>query len=1011
MRFTDIFVRRPVLASVVSLLILLLGARAAMDLEVRQFPELQSTTVTVRTAYPGADSELVKGFVTTPLQQAIAEAEGIDFLSSTSSQGVSTIDARMVLNYDANDALSEIQAKVASQRDVLPEEVRDPVITSTTGETTALMYIAFFSETVEVSGITDYLMREVQPKLQALQGVGKAELLGRRFAQRIWIDPQRLAAIDMTANELVQVLLANNYQAGIGRTRDELVQIDLKANTNVSTPEAFEQLIVKEVDGSIIRLAEIARPELGSQTYSETNNYKGRPSTYVAIELAPGANPLDVAALVRGELPGIRSQLPAGIEVELAYDASEFIENSIREVIKTLVEALLIVLVVVFLSLGSLRAAVVPSVAVPLSLVGGALVMLVLGFSLNLLTLLAMVLAIGLVVDDAIIIVENVHRHIERGEPRFEASLKGAREMATPVLAMTTTLIAVYAPIGFMGGLVGSLFSEFAFTLAGAVLVSGVIALTLSPMLSGHILKPHGETNRFEQRVEASFTRLAEAYKGALDWAMRSVSVVVVFAVVVLLSIGFMLQLSQSELAPTEDQGILIYQAKAPETATLEYLQKYGTDLQEQFEQLPEYERSFMLLGVGGSNTLFGGVRLTPWDQRKISQFEVEPLMQQGVSRVTGLRTSVFTRPSIPGAGRGPPLQFVIATAKSYEELDAVADEIMVKAMDSGLFAFLQKSIEFDRPVKRIVIDRERAADLGLSMAEVGRELASLLGGGFINRFDLQGRSYEVIPQVEFYARQSLEDLNEYFLRTDSGELVPLGGIVSFESEVEPSQRTQHNQLNAMTLEGAVRGGASMGEATAFLESAAAEVFPQGFSFDYKGESRQFKQQGAALYVTFFLSLLVIYLVLAAQFESWRDPFIILISVPLSVAGAMAFIMLGFTSMNIYTQVGLITLIGVVSKNGILIVEFANQLQIQQGLSRRRAVIEAAAIRLRPILMTSAALIVAMIPLLLASGPGAESRYAIGLTIATGLGIGTVLTLFILPGFYILLARERVQVS
>ncbi|MGK7296008.1 MAG: efflux RND transporter permease subunit, partial [Candidatus Wenzhouxiangella sp. M2_3B_020] len=959
MRFTDIFVRRPVLATVVSLLILLLGLRAAMQLEIRQFPELESTTVTVRTVYPGADSDLVKGFVTTPLQQAIAEAEGIDYLSSTSSKGVSTIEARMVLDYDANDALAEIQAKVASQRDVLPEAVRDPVITSTTGESTALMYIAFYSEEIAVPSITDYLTREVQPRLQALRGVGKAELLGRTFAQRVWIDPQRLAAIDMTAQELVRILLENNYQAGIGRTRDQLVRIDLKTNTDVAEPEAFEQLVVKEVDGSIIRLSDVARTELGAESYSETNNYKGRPSTYVAIELAPGANPLDVAERVRKELPGIRSQLPSGLQVELAYDASDFIESSIEEVIKTLGEAVLIVLAVVFVTLGSIRAAVVPSVAVPLSLIGAAMIMLLLGFSLNLLTLLAMVLAIGLVVDDAIIIVENVHRHIEEGESRFEAALHGAREMATPVIAMTTTLIAVYAPIGFMGGLVGSLFSEFAFTLAGAVLISGVVALTLSPMLSGHILKPHGEASRFENAVERNFKRLADGYKSSLSWTLQSIPAVVVFAVVLLASIVFMLQLSKDELAPTEDQGILLYQGQAPQTATLEYLQKYGDELQQRFEELPGYDESFMLLGSFGPNTVFGGFKLEPWDEREISQFEVQPMLQESVSEVTGLRTSVFTRPSVPGAGQGLPFQFVITTAQPYDQLAEVADELLGKAMESNLFAFLQKSIEFDRPMTRVVIDRDRAADLGLSMADVGRELASLLGGGFINRFNMQGRSYEVIPQVERSARQAASQLRDYYVRSDAGELVPLGSIVSFESTVEPSSRTQHNQLNSLTLEG-VLAGASMGEATSFMETTAAELFPLGFTFDYKGVSRQFKKQGSALAVTFFLSLLVIYLVLAAQFESWRDPFIILISVPLSVAGAMAFIMLGFTSMNIYSQVGLITLIGVVSKNGILIVEFANQLQIERGLNKLDAVVEAAAIRLRPILMTSVALIVAM---------------------------------------------------
>lgn len=1007
MRFTDIFVQRPVLSSVVSLLILLLGVRAALELEVRQYPELQSTTVTVSTAYPGADSELVKGFVTTPLQQAIAEAEGIDYLGSTSSQGMSTVEARMVLNYDANDALAEIQAKVASQRNVLPEAARDPVITSTTGESTALMYIAFFSESIPVPEITDYLTREVQPKLQALEGVGKAELLGRTFAQRIWIDPQRLAAIDMTARELIDVLLANNYQAGIGSTRDDRVRIDLSTNTDVSSPEQFEQLVVKEQDGSIVRLGDIARTELGSQTYDSIASYKGQPSTYVAIELAPGANPLDVAGRVRGALPEIESQLPAGLAVELPYDASEFIESSIKEVIKTLIEAVLIVLVVVFVSLGSIRAAVIPSVAVPLSLIGGAMIMLLFGFSLNLLTLLAMVLAIGLVVDDAIIIVENVHRHIENGESRAEAALNGAREMATPVIAMTTTLVAVYAPIGFMGGLVGSLFSEFAFTLAGTVLISGIVALTFSPMLSSKVLKPHGNPTRFEGLVERNFTRLADGYKSALAWTLQSISVVVVFAAVVLVSIGFMLKYSQSELAPTEDQGILLYSGTAPQTATLEYLETYGRQLQARFEEIPGYEESFMLLGAMSPNTVFGGFKLKPWDERDVSQFDVEPQLQQAVSTVTGLRTSVFTPPALPGGGDGLPLQFVITTAQPYEQLNEVAEELVGQGMQSGMFMFLQKSIDYDRPMTRVMVDRDRVADLGLSMADIGRELSSMLGGGYINRFNMQGRAYEVIPQVEQISRASADQLGQYYVRSDSGQLVPLGSVVSFESVVEPSQRTQFNQLNSISVEGVLATGVAMGDAVAFLEQQAAETFPQGFTYDYKGQSRQFKQQGSALVVTFFLSLMVIYLVLAAQFESWRDPFIILVSVPLSVAGAMSFILLGVASMNIYTQVGLITLIGVVSKNGILIVEFANTLQIDKGFDKRKAVIEAAAIRLRPILMTSAALIFAMVPLLLASGPGAESRFAIGLTVATGLGIGTALTVFVLPAFYILLARDH----
>ncbi|WP_404365245.1 efflux RND transporter permease subunit [Marinobacter sp.] len=1009
MKFTDIFVHRPVLATVVSLLILLLGARAAMEMEIRQYPQLESTTVTVSTAFPGASSELIKGFITTPLQQAIAEASGIDYLSSTSSQGSSVITAKMELNYDANAALAEIQAKVASQRNVLPERARDPVITSTTGDDTALMYIAFFSSELEVPQITDYLTRVVQPKLQALPGVGKANLLGREFALRVWLDPERLSAVDLTPQEVTEVLLSNNYQAAVGNTKDKYVEISMTSNTDVGDPDQFRDLVVKSSGGTLIRLRDIARVELGSQTYDQLALYKGQPATYVAIELSPGANPLTVAGLVKDELPGIEQQLPSGLSVKLAYDASDFIEDSINEVIKTLIEAILIVLVVVFLTLGSLRAAIVPSVAVPLSLIGGAFFMLMMGFSLNLLTLLSMVLAIGLVVDDAIIMVENVHRHIEAGESRFDAAINGAREMATPIIAMTTTLVAVYAPIGFMGGLVGSLFTEFAFTLAGTVVISGIVALTLSPMLSSKVLKPHGNPGWFENRVEHTFTGLANGYKRALGACMQSISVVIFFALVVLGSIYFMVAMSQTELAPTEDQGILFYQGLGPQTSTLDYLVEHGDEIQGRMSELPGYNEDFMIIGITGPNAVFGGFKMAPWSQREVSQFEVQPQLDQELKKVTGLQTAVFPRPSLPGSGGGLPFQFVVTTGEDYDQLNSVADELLGKAMQSGNFMFLKKSIEFDRPVVRVKVDRDRVADLGLSMQDVGRTMSSMLGGGYINRFNMEGRSYQVIPQVERDFRPDEQSLNNYYIRADTGELVPLGSVISFEKDVEPSQRTQFNQLNSLTLEGVPKPGVSSGDAMNFMETIAAEIMPQGFSYDYTGQTRQLAKEGGALAVTFFLSLLVIYLVLAAQFESWRDPFIILVSVPMSVAGAMAFIVLGFATMNIYTQVGLITLIGVVSKNGILIVEFANQLQREKGLSKRDAVIEAAAIRLRPIIMTSLALIFAMVPLLIAVGPGAESRFAIGLTIATGLGIGTLFTIFVLPAFYILLARQHVE--
>ncbi|HTN32723.1 MAG TPA: efflux RND transporter permease subunit [Marinobacter sp.] len=1007
MRFTDIFIHRPVLATVISLLILLLGVRAAMEMEIRQYPELESTTVTVTTAYPGASSDLIQGFITTPLQQAIAEASGIDYMTSTSSQGVSTIEAKMELNYDANAALAEIQAKVASQRNVLPADAQDPVISSTTGDSTALMYIAFYSSDMAVPQITDYLTRVVQPKLQALPGVGKARLFGRKFALRIWLNPERLAAVDMTPTEVVAKLRANNYQAAVGATKGKYTKISMTSDTDIADPDEFRNLVVKEVNGTQIRLQDIASVELGSETYDQLALYKGQPATYAAIELAPGANPLTVAKLVKDEMPELESQLPADLKARIAYDASDFIEDSINEVIKTLIEALAIVLVVVFLCLGSFRASIIPSVAVPLSLIGGAFIMLLFGFSLNLLTLLSMVLAIGLVVDDAIIMVENIHRHIAEGESKLDAAVNGAREMAVPIIAMTTTLVAVYAPIGFMGGLVGSLFTEFAFTLAGTVVISGIIALTLSPMLSGKVLKPHGNPGKFEQSVENVFNGLANGYKSVLSSMMETKSVIVFFAVIVLGSIYFMVAMSQNELAPIEDQGILFYQGLGPQTSTLDYLQEHGDEVQKRMAEVPGYQEDFMIIGITGPNAIFGGFKMDPWSQREISQFEAQPQLDAALKQVTGLQTAVFPQPSLPGSGGGLPFQFVITTGGSYEQLDQVADQLIGQAMASGNFMFLQKSVNFDRPVTRIHVDRDRVADLGISMQDVGQSLSSMLGGGYINRFSMEGRSYQVIPQVDQEFRLDAQALNDYYIRTGTGALVPLGSVVSFSTDIEPSSRNQFNQLNSLTVQGVVMPGIAAGTAMDYMEDISADIFPLGFTFDYTGESRQLATQGSALIVTFFLSLLVIYLVLAAQFESWRDPFIILVSVPMSVAGAMAFIVLGYATMNIYTQVGLITLIGVVSKNGILIVEFANKLQIERGLSKTGAVIEAAAIRLRPIIMTSLALIFAMLPLLVAIGAGAQSRFAIGLTISAGLGIGTLFTIFVLPAFYILLAKDH----
>ena len=1008
MKFTDIFIHRPVLATVVSLLILLLGLRSLGLLEVRQFPLIKNTVITVTTAYPGASSELVKGFVTTPLQQAMAEANGIDYISSTSSQGLSTIEAQMRLNYDPNAAIAEIQAKVASKRGELPGEVEDPVIESTTGDRTALMYLAFFSDTIPRPQISDYVLRVVQPQLQALPGVAKARLFASQFAMRIWLDPQRMAALGVTGEDVVNVLRDNNYQAGIGSTKDKYVSINLTATTDVNAPENFRKLVVRSQNGSLVRLQDIARTELGADNYDFTTWYKGIPSVFIGIEQAPGANPINVADRVNDLIPRIATQLPKGLQVKVPYDASQFIKSSIKEVYKTIIEAVLIVLVVIYLTLGSVRAAIIPAVAVPLSMIGAAFVMYVLGYSLNLLTLLSMVLAIGLVVDDAIIVVENVHRHIEQGEPRLQAALKGARELAIPIIAMTTTLLAVYAPIGFMGGLTGALFIEFAFTLTGAVLISGVIALTLSPMLSSRVLREHGKEGRFEQKVEQAFNWLSDSYRRTLHKALNRVGLMAILGAVILTSNYLMYMNSKNELAPDEDQGILFFSSTGPRTASLEYLEAYGRQINSIFETFPEYNESFYILGRTPGQ-IFGGFKMKPVEERERSQNELKGPLFGMLGQVAGFRTFVFPRPSIPTPTRGAPFQFVLTTDRSYEELVEVADQLLGQAMGSGNFMFLEKSIDIDRPTISIEIDRDRAGDLGISMASIGRNLGTLLGGGYVNRFSMEGRSYKVIPLVAREFRRDADMLKDYYVRSASGDLVPLSNIVTLKQSVEPTDRTQFQQLNSLVIQGITSPNVALGDALEYLTGTAQQSLPKGYGYDYLGDSRQYAMESEALTITMLMSLLVIYLVLAAQFESWRDPAIILVSVPLATAGALIFIMFDVNalSLNIYTKVGLITLIGVVAKNGILIVEFANKLQINEGLSKHDAVEKAATIRLRPIFMTSIALIVAMIPLLIATGAGAVSRFHIGLTIAAGLGIGTLFTLYILPAIYVLLARDH----
>ncbi|MBA1272308.1 multidrug efflux RND transporter permease subunit [Stutzerimonas azotifigens] len=1010
MAFTDPFIRRPVLASVVSLLIVLLGFQAFSSLPLRQYPQMESALITVTTAYPGANAETIQGYITQPLQQSLASAEGVDYMTSVSQQNASVISVYARIGADTDRLYTELLSQANSVKNQLPQNAEDPVLNKQAADSTALMYISFYSDTMSNPQITDYLSRVIQPKLATLPGMAAAEILGNQvFAMRLWLDPVRLAAYGLTAGDVNDAVRRYNFLSAAGEVKGEYVVTSINASTELKSPEAFAAIPLRTEGDSRVLLGDVARVELGAESYNAVSSFDGIPSVYIGVRATPSANPLDVIEEVRKVMPEIESQLPPNLKVTIAYDATRFIQASIDEVIKTLAEAVLIVIVVVFLFLGAIRSVLVPLVTIPLSMIGVMFFMQMMGYSINLLTLLAMVLAIGLVVDDAIVVVENIHRHIEEGKSPFQGALEGAREIAMPVVTMTVTLAAVYAPIGFLQGITGALFKEFALTLAGAVLISGIVALTLSPMMCSMLLRPQNNDSGLAHRLDVLFDRLKDRYKRALHGTLDTRPVVLVFAVLVLCLIPILLKFTKSELAPEEDQGIVFMMASAPQTANLDYLNAYTDQFLELFKTFPEYYSWFQINGFNGVQSGIGGLLLKPWDERERSQMEVLPEVQQRLDAIPGLQVFAFNLPSLPGTGEGLPFQFVINTASDYETLLQVTERIRQRAEESGKFAFLDVDLAFDKPEIVVDIDRQKAAQMGVSMEDLGVTLSSLLGEGEINRFTIEGRSYKVIAQVERAYRDNPGWLSNYYVRSGRGEMLPLSTLISVHDRARPTQLKQFQQLNAATIQGFPI--VSMGEAIETLRQIAVEEAPQGFTFDYAGAARQYVQEGNALYVTFALALAIIFLVLAAQFESFRDPLVILVTVPLSVCGALVPLFLGLSSMNIYTQVGLVTLIGLISKHGIMIVEFANQLRHERGLDRRQAVEEAAAIRLRPVLMTTAATVFGMVPLILASGAGAVSRFDIGLVIATGMTIGTLFTLFVLPAVYTLLAKPDVAPS
>jgi hydrophobe/amphiphile efflux-1 (HAE1) family protein len=1017
MHFTDVFIRRPVLACVVSLLILLVGLQSGLGLQVRQFPKLSSTTITITTAYPGANAEVIKGYITTPIAQAVASAEGIDTLVSSSQQNVSTITLNLILDADADRAVADVLSKVNQVKYQLPREALDPVIVKQTGDTTALLYMSFSSRLLTAAQITDYLTRVVQPRLQTIDGVANAQILGgQTFAMRIWLDPIKMAARGVTATDIRAALVANNFTAAAGQIKSDFIQTSINARTSLSSAEAFAGLVIASHGDALVRLGNVAEIELGPESVDSSSVFDGLKAVFVGIYATPTANPLDVINRVREAFPGISAELPVGIQAAIAYDATEFIRASIQEVYKTLAEAAIVVIVVIFLFLGNLRATIIPVVTIPLSLIGVMIVLHALGYSINLLTLLALVLAIGLVVDDAIVVVENVYRHIEDGMAPTDAAIRGAREIAGPVISMTITLAAVYAPIGFVSGLTGALFREFAFALAGAVLVSGVIALTLSPMMCAHLLRPPpprggGLSGWLDRRFEG----LKQRYRSRLHKTLGFRALTILILVGVLALTGVMLVSTPRELAPEEDQGAIFALVKTPQYANLDYMENATRQVQAATATLPESAHLFLINGASGVHQGFAGLILKPWGERDRDQKQVLAALQPKLAEVTSAQIIAFAPPSLPGSTGGPPVQFVIRTIKDYKLLAGVMAELEKAAKASGLFIFTDSDLKFDTPQIEIEIDASKANRLGISMQDIGSSLATMLGGNYVNRFSLDGRSYQVIAQAPRDFRLTPNWLTRYQLRTSSGELVSLATVVNLSSSVQPNGLPTFQQLNSATLQAVPFPGHSLGEALGFLQQKAKEILPDGFSVDYQGESRQLVNEGNTLVATFAFAVVVIFLVLAAQFESFRDPLIIMVALPTSMLGALLPLnilgVVGLASLNIYSQIGLVTLIGLISKHGILMVEFANKLQEEQGHDRRKAIEEAAAVRLRPILMTTAAMVVGMLPLILADGAGAQSRFSIGIVIASGMSIGTLFTLFVTPAIYTLIARDRGKTS
>jgi multidrug efflux pump len=988
-------------------MIVLLGVQAFFDTQVRQYPELETSIISITTAYPGASAELIQGFISTPIQQVVSSTEGIDFVRSSSRNSVSVVEVHMKLGVDADVALTEVSTKVGSIRGELPIESEDPVIAKQSAEGFALAYYSFYSETLSDVEVTDYLLRTIQPALSTVKGVAQAEILGgKTYSMRVWMDPVRMSAHKVSAADIVNVIGNENYQSAAGQTRGQLVQTDVNAVTDTGDPDIFSRFIIKDEGDNKVRLGDVAEIELGAENYDSLIMFDNVPSIYIGINGTTDGNPLTTIKLVTAELEKLKKSFPPGLNAAIAYDSTEFIEASINEVIFTLAQAALIVVIVIFLFLGSFRSTLIPLVTIPLSIIGVLFYMQIMGYSINLLTLLAMVMAIGLLVDDAILVVENIYRHIGEGLRPLHAALQGAREIAKPVIATTIVLCVVYAPIGLLGGLTGVLFKEFAFTLVGTIIISTIIALTLSPMMCSRLLKPTIANNAYARYVNNLFERMHLGYENLLASSLKTRSVTVIFIIGVVVMLVPMFMFTPNELAPEEDQGVIFVVSQAPDHSSIDYLNKYTApyiDIFRKYEN--EYESSFMANGFGGPTVSFAGMLLKPWEDRSLSSMQMKPQIQMALNQQPGLQSFAFNPSPLPGASGNTAVEFILKTQQGYDHLYGVVQQVLNKARESGKFRFIKSDFNFSKPEIRVTIDRERAEYMGISMAEIGQTLGVILAEGYVSRFNLAGRSYKIIPQARGEERANADIVGQYYVYTDAGEQISLSSLVDIEYTSVPPELVQFQQQNAAKIDAVP--AVPLGEALQLLRDITEQVAPAGYTFDYQGQSRQLIQEGSVLALTFGFAIVVVFLVLAAQYESLRDPFIILTTVPLAMFGALIPMFLGQVSLNIYSQVGLITLIGLVSKHGILIVEFANKMQKNDNLSPVEAVIKAASIRLRPILMTSFSTIIGIMPLVIATGAGAASRQSIGITIVCGFAIGTLFTLFVLPVIYTFFAADH----